>query len=218
MFRSCKIWLLVLVATSLPLILTGCQPLPPNRLAPDMGETQEPRPANPFLPRPPYRVVVDNQGGVCAYANTPNEFKFTISTGHAACLSSSCTKINEKKGDIQINADRFEIRLTALFDTEMHMDGRVCTEDCGGAGQIKLDSVTLTDGHYSIWLGDNFLGRLIVPATESSYHCFDSSTTPTPTLTPIPATTTPTITPTPPAFLSPLVTPVSPLTTPTSDL
>ncbi|RME86011.1 MAG: hypothetical protein D6775_01255 [Caldilineae bacterium] len=165
-------------------------------------------------PRPrPERLVIENEGMVCFYGRGPQTFDIRISTGDAACLSSSCTAINDRRGDMHIDADSFQIRLTSLFDVEnlAGLGDRPCTADCAGAGYVDFKNVELKKGTYAVWLGSHWLGLISVPTREDSAQCFDTSRTPTPTPRPTP----PPLRETPPPAL--FFSPLSPLATPTPD-
>jgi len=157
-----------------------------NPPAPPLNATVLPTPS------PPGTIMRDNEGSVCFYPESPTSFRANVSTDSSVCLSSSCTSIFERTGDMQIAPGDHILKFTARFAARGAYgeggEGYVCecTADCGGAGYLDFETGDLEEGVWSIMLGDLKLGDLVVPPQTQQYVCFSSQATsipyrPTPT-------------------------------------
>jgi hypothetical protein len=160
-------------------------------------------------------AIIRNRGQVCFQRLPSNNFRTTVGTGNISCMSSSCTIVYLRVGDLNVSQNPPVIALQARFAAKdvgsQRASGALCacSADCEGAGSLDFETGSLEDGVYAVKLGDLKLGGLVVPASVE-FQCFSSQETAIPYTTPVPTNTRdpnayppPGITTTPTPFIYP---------------
>jgi hypothetical protein len=124
---------------------------------------------------PENTVVIENEGQLCFSRCNPCldlQAKFRPS----GCFSSSCTEVLDRSVSGSVDAVSSVIQVDARFVLLLPEGSpRLCTADCGGAGSVTTHLGEVIEGTYSIWLGSERLGELIVPAQpDGAWECFEN--------------------------------------------
>ncbi len=184
--KTISLLLVVVLLTAITLSLPGCDSSETNSI-PTAGNTMEPSPtpsasASPIVsptatptptiipptasPTPIKKVfVIEDEGEVCIQPH--GEFAITAIIYPKGCFSSSCTVVLEKSGDMKVDQGnrtiRFHSRFVGTYDMGDKSTIRVCSGDCGGLRSVTCELTYLSQGTYTIFLGDKELGQLMVP-------------------------------------------------------
>jgi hypothetical protein len=118
-------------------------------------------------------VVIENEGQICFLRCKPcldlqAEFR------PRGCFSSSCTEVQEHSVTGRVDAVSSVIQVDARFVvlTKAGSYPR-CTEDCGGAGSATVHFGEVREGTYSVWLGREKVGELVVPVQpKAMWACY----------------------------------------------
>ena len=105
--------------------------------------------------------VSENTGQVCIWRGTTSSGGQIMFRPDLGCLSSSCTLPTEQKFSVTvIGGDNPEIRMESRFVVADESAGRICTQDCGGAGAASTTLNQLVPGTYRLTLGGHEIGQL----------------------------------------------------------
>jgi len=115
-------------------------------------------------PVPSGAVVVQNEGYIC-FTEFDNSLEVRGYFTPRGCFSSSCRRPVQQTVDVQVDTTQFAIRFNTRFvvidpyAAQGALRGSyVCTDDCGGAGDIQFNIGDVERGTYSVWLGERNLG------------------------------------------------------------
>ena len=105
--------------------------------------------------------VSENTGQVCIWRGTTSSGGQIMFRPDLGCLSSSCTLPVEQMFSVTVHGgDNPEIRMESRFVAADESAGRICTQDCGGAGAASTTLNQLMPGTYRLTLGGHEIGQL----------------------------------------------------------
>jgi hypothetical protein len=105
-------------------------------------------------------AVIQNSGRVCFQRLPSNNIRTTVGTGNISCMSSSCTIVYLRVGELQVIQNPPAISMQARFAAKDVGSKRpsgelcACSADCEGAGYLEFETGALEDGVYAVKLGD----------------------------------------------------------------
>ena len=166
--RLCWFAFLMLVL----LLITSCTPLP--------GSSTLSSPPSPT----PKIITIEDEGEVCIQ---PQIYRFGITLTSGRCFSGSihCTEVLEQSGEVKIDRENSIIQVHSKFVIADSSGFSGCDADCSGVGGIKLGSFALSEGIYTVRLGEIKMGTITIPFDEDAYDrliCFTTKL-PLPTAT-----------------------------------
>lgn len=111
--------------------------------------------------RPEPGIIIENRGQICFRLDDVGDMIASVSP--EGCFSTSCTRQVQTVGKATINKRDFELRLETRFVlAETSRFPLPCIDNCFGGGTIDFNLGMLDVGDYSIWLGDENIGNLMV--------------------------------------------------------
>jgi hypothetical protein len=111
--------------------------------------------------RPEPGMTIENRGEICFWLDEVGDMMASISP--EGCFSTSCTHQVQKVGKAVVDKQDFELRFEALFVlAETSRFPLPCIDNCSGGGTIDFNLGMLEVGDYSVWLGDENIGKLLV--------------------------------------------------------
>jgi hypothetical protein len=111
--------------------------------------------------RPEPGMIIENRGQICFRLNDVGDMIASVSP--EGCFSTSCTRQVQKVGTTIVDKRGFELRFDARFVlAETSRFPLPCIDNCFGGGTIDFNLGMLDVGDYSVWLGDENIGKLMV--------------------------------------------------------
>jgi hypothetical protein len=114
---------------------------------------------NPRRPQPV--MTIENRGEICFQVDDIGDM--IVSVSPEGCFSPGCTRQVQKVGKVVV--DRWDFKLnfeTSFVLAETSRFPFPCIDDCYGGGTIVFNLGMLDVGDYSVWLGDENIGKLMV--------------------------------------------------------
>lgn len=126
----------------------------------------------------PTPIALDNVGTTCFYAHSISGLRIEAGAEHPdICMSSSCKVVLEQNHDFIVNQEKRTIQLTwhVIAQEQFIVEGAHigCSADCARLENWAMETENLTEGEYTVWIGDSAVGTIQVPLQEPSI-CFDS--------------------------------------------
>ena len=114
---------------------------------------------NPRRPEPP--IIVENLGEICFWVDDVGDMIASVSP--EGCFSPGCTQQVQKVGRVVVDRWNFELHFETRFVlAETSRFPFPCIDECVGGGTINLHLGMLDVGDYSVRLGDENIGKLMV--------------------------------------------------------
>lgn len=114
---------------------------------------------NPRRPEPP--ITVENRGEICFWIDDEGDMIASVSP--EGCFSPGCTHQAQKVGRVIVDKWNFKLSFETTFVlTETSRFPFPCIDDCSGGGTINFNLGMLDVGDYSVWLGNENIGKLMV--------------------------------------------------------
>jgi hypothetical protein len=114
---------------------------------------------NPRRPQP--AMIVENLGEICFRIDDVGDMIASVSP--KGCFSPGCTHQVQKVGKVVVDRWNFELSFETRFVlTETSRFPFPCMDDCSGGGTIDFNLGMLDVGDYSVRLGDENIGKLMV--------------------------------------------------------
>ncbi len=111
--------------------------------------------------RPQPVITIENRGQICFRIDDDGDMIASVSP--EGCYSTSCTRQVQKVGKAIIDRQDFEIWVeTSFVLAETSRFPLPCIDNCSGGGTIDFNLGMLDVGDYSVWLGDENFGQLMV--------------------------------------------------------
>jgi hypothetical protein len=114
---------------------------------------------NPRRPEPP--MVIENRGEICFQVDDDGDMIAAVSP--EGCFSPGCTRQIQTVGKAVVDRWDFELSFeTRFLLAETSRFPFPCIDECSGGGTIVFNLGMLDVGDYSVWLGDENIGKLMV--------------------------------------------------------
>jgi hypothetical protein len=111
--------------------------------------------------RPEPAIIVENRGEICFQVDDVGEMIASVSP--EGCFSPGCTHQIQTVGRVTVDRWGFELNFETRFVlAETSRFPFPCIDDCFGGGTINFNLGMLDVGDYSVWLGDENVGNLMV--------------------------------------------------------
>jgi hypothetical protein len=111
--------------------------------------------------RPEPGMIIENRGGICFRVDDAGDMIASVSP--EGCFSTSCTRQVQKVGTTIVDRWNFELSFETRFVlAETSRFPLPCIDNCFGGGTLVFNLGMLDVGDYSVWLGDENIGKLMV--------------------------------------------------------
>ena len=111
--------------------------------------------------RPEPAMTIENRGEICFQVDNVGDMIASVSP--KGCFPPGCTQQVQKVGKVVVDRWDFELNFETRFDlAETSRFPFPCSDSCSGGGTIVFNLDMLDVGDYSVWLGDENIGKLMV--------------------------------------------------------